>query len=235
MTQLAGWMTYDAGQYGLAQRYLTGALRLAMAAGDRPLGGEILAAMSHQCTYLGHGGTGVDLARVAGRTARRAGVTALVAETAVLEAHGHANQGDERACTVALGQAEHALDRADRSADPAFISYFDEAYLAAKFGHCFRELGKPRQATRFARRSLQMDGSYVRGKMFNLALLATAHAQAGAIEDACYIGGQALDIAVQLQSARAIGYINRLRRELSTHARAPIVRAFETRAAAAIS
>jgi transcriptional regulator with XRE-family HTH domain len=235
MTQLAGWMTYDAGQHRLAQRYLVDALRLAMAAGDRPLGAEILAAMSHQCTYLGQGAAGVDLARVAGRTAVRAGISALVAEAAVLEAHGHANQRDERASTVALGRAERALDHADRSADPAFITYFDEAYLSAKFGHCFRELGRPRQAKRFAIRSLQMDDRYIRGKMFNLALLATAHAQDGEIEDACRVGSQALSMAVELQSARAIGYINSLRRDLAAHQAAPAVGEFEARAAAAIA
>jgi hypothetical protein len=235
MTQLAGWMTYDSGQHRLAQSYLIDALRLAMAAGDRPLGAEILAAMSHQCTYLGDGGAGVDLARVAGRTAARAGISALVAEAAVLEAHGRANQRDERASTIALGRAETTLDHADRSADPAFIAYFDAAYLSAKFGHCFRELGRPRQAKRFAIRSLQMDGRYVRGKMFNLALLATAHAQGGEIEDACQVGAQALTMAVELQSARAVGYINGLRRELAIHHAVPAVQEFEARAAAAIA
>jgi hypothetical protein len=79
-----------------------------------------------------------------------------------------------------------------------------------------------------------MDGSYVRGKMFNLALLATAQAQSGDIEEACRVGTDALDMAVALQSSRAIGYINRLRRELAAHHDAPPVRAFETRAADAL-
>ncbi len=235
MTQLAGWMTYDTGNHGLAQRYLIDALRMAHTAGDRALGAEILAAMSHQCTYLGLGGDGVDLALAAGRTAARAGVSALVAEAAVLEAHGQANQGDERTCTAALGRAERALDQADRSADPCFISYFDEAYLSAKFGHCFRELGKPRQTKRFALRSLDMDEGYVRGKMFNLALLATAHAQAGEVDEACAVGAQALTIAVDLQSDRAVGYINNLRRHLASHGSAPAVQHFESRAMLAIS
>ena len=51
-TQLAGWASYDAGMHGLAQRYLIQALRLAAGAGDRALGAEVLAAMSHQAAYL---------------------------------------------------------------------------------------------------------------------------------------------------------------------------------------
>jgi len=39
--------------------------------------------------------------------------------------------------------------------DSAWLGYFDEAYLAAWMAHCFRDLGQERQATRFARRSLE--------------------------------------------------------------------------------
>src|SRR5262245_2463357 len=92
-TQLAGWMAYDDGEHALAQRYLFQALDLAKAADDRPLGAEILAAMSHQATYLGDSGTAVELARAAGRTAEHAGVPVLIAEALVMEAHAYARLG----------------------------------------------------------------------------------------------------------------------------------------------
>lgn len=73
LTQLAGWQAYDMAEHGLAQRYLTHALDLARNAEDAGLGAEILAAMSHQATYLGHTTTSVDLAprRRADRTSVR--------------------------------------------------------------------------------------------------------------------------------------------------------------------
>jgi hypothetical protein len=86
--QLAGWMTFDAGHQGLGQRYMTQALKMAQAAGDRPLGAEILAGLSHQASYLHHAPAAVDLARAAGKTARECGIPALIAEAAVMEAHG---------------------------------------------------------------------------------------------------------------------------------------------------
>ena len=52
LTQLAGWQAYDLEMQGLAQRYLVQALTMARFAGDEGLGGEILAAMSHQATYV---------------------------------------------------------------------------------------------------------------------------------------------------------------------------------------
>jgi hypothetical protein len=54
-----GWMAYDAGKHGLAQRYMAQALRISHAADDRAFGGRILAAMSHQALHLDdmrHGG-----------------------------------------------------------------------------------------------------------------------------------------------------------------------------------
>jgi tetratricopeptide (TPR) repeat protein len=208
LTQLVGWMSYDGAQHGLSQRYFIQALRMAKAVGDDCLGAEILAAMSHQASYMGEGSSAVDLARVAGRTASNAGVPVLVAEAFVLEAQGHAERQDEKACAAALHAAETTLDKADRSNEPQWISYFDEAYMSAKFGHCFRALGQPKEAERFARRSLDMDPAYVRGRAFNLSLLATSYVQQGEAEQACLVGRQAVSLARDLNSKRAVRYIS---------------------------
>jgi hypothetical protein len=47
-------------------------------------------------------------------------------------AHGHAARNDAHACGAALAQAERTFDRAAREDDPAWLAYFDEAYLAAR-------------------------------------------------------------------------------------------------------
>jgi hypothetical protein len=190
--------------------------------------------MSHQATYLGDAATAIGLARAAGRTAKQAGVRVLVAEAAVMEAHAHARDGDGRACARSLSRAEQALDRADRSRDPLWISYFDSAYMSAKFAHCFRELGQAKKAEHFAVQSLRMDSRYVRGRTFNLLLLATAYAQQDDYERACTLGGQALTLMAQLQSARAFEYVRVLQERLARHTKVPMVRQFNARAAAAI-
>ncbi|MFJ6199796.1 helix-turn-helix domain-containing protein [Micromonospora sp. NPDC092111] len=234
LTQLAGWQAYDMAEHGIAQRYLIHALDLARAADDAGLGAEILAAMSHQATYLGHHSTGVDLAHAARQTAQRAGLPVLMAEALVMEAHAHATAADERACATALHKAEQTLDLADRSNAPHWLGYFDEAYLSAKFGHCFAALGKPVPAERFATRSLRMDDRYVRGKAFNLALLATVQVQRGEPERACAIGAEALTLTTQLRSARATRYLRDLQDQLGPHRRRPTVRHFITRADATL-
>jgi hypothetical protein len=143
-----------------------------------------------------------------------------------MEAHGHARAGNSAACARSLAVAETALDRADRSADPEWIGYFDEAYLSAKFGHCFKDLRQAETAKKFAIRSLDMDNSYVRGRSFNLVLLATSHAQAGEVEAACSVGNEAVGLIQGLQSVRAHEYVRELQRELASYSSSPAVQMF---------
>lgn len=224
LTRLAGWMAYDLEQHGLAQRYLIQALQLARGAGDHGFGGEILAGMSHQAIYIGQPAHALDLARAARLSARRAGVLTLLAETHVLEAHAHALLEDRAACGRALHEAETAFDRRVAADEPDWIAYFDEAYLSAKFAHCFRDLGDGAKTVRHARRSLEMDGRYVRGRMFNLSLLSAGLLGCGELEHACTAAAEALELAAGLQSVRTRSYVTDLRRRLTPFAaEAPVV------------
>ena len=163
--------------------------------------------------------------------ARTAGSAVLLAECHVAEAHGHAARNDARACAAALGEADRAFGQARPGEEPAWLAYFDEAYLAARIGQCFRDLGHGPQAARFARRSLDMNQAYVRGRAFNLALLGAALAQQGQIEEACAAGTRAISIANGLRSRRSIRYVLDLRRRLAPYADQPQVREFSERAA----
>jgi tetratricopeptide (TPR) repeat protein/transcriptional regulator with XRE-family HTH domain len=213
VTQLVGWMSHDVGSHGVAQRYLIQALGLARSAGDTALIAELLCAMSQQSTYI-RDAQAADLARAARTVAERRGHIALVAESRLMEAHALARAGSPAACASALHQAEVALDKADRNDEPQWISYFDEAYVSAKFGHCFRELGDHNNAIKYAQRSLQMDENYVRGHAFNLTLLAHAQADAGDLSAACATGHQAVDVVADLSSARAVSYLRDFRSAL---------------------
>lgn len=217
LTRLAGWMAYDLEQHGLAQRYLIQALRLARGAGDHGLGGEILAGMSHQAIYMGQPAHALDLARAAQQSAERSGLQTLMASCHALEAHAHAGLGDANSCGAALHQAELAFDRRKPEEEPDWLAYFDEAYLAAKFSHCFRDLGQGERAVGQARRSLEMDGRFVRGRMFNLSLLAAGLLQCGELEEACTAAGDALALASDLQSVRTRSYAADLRRRLEPY------------------
>jgi hypothetical protein len=226
LSQLAGWVAYDSDDQGIAQRYLIQALAYARHANDPALAAEILAAQAHQALYLARPDDAVDLARAAQAAAARGGSATLLTECMVMEAHGQAARNDARACGTALAAAERTFDRAAREDDPAWLSYFDEAYLAARMAQCFRDLGEAGHAVRYAQRSLDMDRRYVRGRAFNLSLLATALAGQGEAAQACVVGRQAVDLTARLTSARSVRYIRDLVRRLRPQAGVPAVQDF---------
>jgi len=223
-------MAYDLEQHGLAQRYLIQALRLAREADDHALGGEILAGMSHQAVYLRKADDAFDLAQAANDSARKTRLPGLVAESLIMQAHALAVAKEPAACASTLIAAEKAFEEASATNTPDWLRYFDESYMAAKFGHCFRELGQGDKAEHFARRSLDMVDGYTRGRAFNIVLLANAHLQQQNLDEACAVGNQALDLGSGLQSARTVKYIRDLRQRMSKFDKEQVVNDFQTRA-----
>ena len=223
LNQLAGWMAYDVGDADSGRRHLRNAMHLCQDIGDDALAGEMLAGMSHQAAFLRSAALATDLARAAKDNAKRAGAPALVSESAVMEAHGLALMSDAQGCLAALRESEKAFAAAEDRDRPEWLAYFDGAYLAAKFGHCFRDLGRPAEAERFARRSLDMIDGYDRGRLFNLALLASIFADQRKIEEACETGLTAVRIAADVQSVRTVAYLVDLSHRLAPFRAEPAV------------
>jgi hypothetical protein len=228
LAQLAGWQAYDLEMQGLAQRYLVQALTMARFAGAGALGGEILAAMSAQAVYVAQPDQAIDMAQAAQTAGQRAGLPMLQTESLVMEAHGHALRQDSGACSRALRHAETTFGQAADSDLPEWLDYFDEAYFAAKIAHCFRALGHGEQTQKYALRSLDMNPRFVRGRAFNVALLAIGHALQGEVEQACVRGREAVDLTGNLDSVRATTYIRNLLNELAPHHGEGTVSAFRS-------
>jgi hypothetical protein len=232
-TLLAAWMSYDsAPRSALAQRYFIQALALAQAGGDRRLGASILDAMSHQATHTGRFAEAANLARAA-----RTGTTGIA--TATLTAHFHtmearalARLGDVKACDRALAEAVREFERRRPGDDPDWIRYFDEAELAAEFGHCLRDLGRAVDAARYASRSVVTDAGtgFVRSDFFATMVLADAHLGAGDLEQACATALRALTEGELIRSARCVNYLRDFRMHLTRAANATAVTDFNEQA-----
>ena len=227
LTQLAGWMAADVGENQSASRLMKQSLELCRVVENHALAAEILAGMSHQAAFVGLGRNAVLLAQEAGGEAARSGIGSLAAECSVMEAHGYAIQLDGPATMRALTEAERQFTAAHRGDDPTWLAYFDEAYMAAKFAHCFRALGRSREGANFAERSLQMSDGYARGRVFNLALLATLHAGQGEVERACTVGAGAVELGSEIRSIRTGVYLAELRRRLQPYADTASVREYD--------
>jgi transcriptional regulator with XRE-family HTH domain len=207
MYQLAGWMSYDVGDERLGRSHLRRALEIAISAADDALTAEMLSAMSHQAAFFGRGGETVDLALAARRAAQRSGVPALQAESAVLEAQGLALVRDSRGSIAALERAERHFFMATAENTPEWLSYFDRAYLSAKFAQTLLDLGLSGDAERFARDSLRMSEGYERGRLFNTALLSSVLAENGEVDEAVTVARDAVSMAGRVRSARAGRYL----------------------------
>ncbi|MFD8390530.1 hypothetical protein ACFV2N_15305 [Streptomyces sp. NPDC059680] len=204
---LAGWMSYDSGLHGIAQRYFIQALRMTQAAGDRLLGGSILSAMSHQATFVGRYREAATLARAA-LTGPAASLTpTLAAQFRAMEARALARLGDDRGCDLALSEAERQLSTRTADSDPAYIAYFDEVELAAEFGHCFRDLGRSVQATERGAGSIFGDGLNNRSDFFATMVQAEAYINQGEASQGFEIALSALRLGEGLKSARCVQYV----------------------------
>lgn len=234
LTRLAGWTSYDIGAHGLAQRYFVQSLRLAQAAGDRVYGGYVLVTMSRQAVYLGHGREAVQLARVAQQGVGTSAPPAVHALLNAAEARGYGLLGEARACASALARAERALEAA-KSGDevPGWARFFDEAQLADEFGHCYRDLEQYRASVHHAERSLRLRGAaYARSRVFCRTVLAASRLGLGEVEQACSLGAEALHLAVEMRSVRAVEYVRDFCRRLEPYRDTAAARSFHERAAA---
>ena len=124
-----GWMAYDIGEQPLAIQYFHTALRFAHAAGNRLLGGRILAAMSHQAIYLGHLRQAIDFAQAARNITRQVATPRTVAMLAAMEACAHAAAGDARQSWHALGDAAEALPLVVDRSEPEWLDFDEGGYL----------------------------------------------------------------------------------------------------------
>ncbi|MGJ6962532.1 hypothetical protein ACSDR0_11545 [Streptosporangium sp. G11] len=231
-TLLAAWMSYDSGLHSLAQRYFIQALSLAQTGNDRLLAASVLDAMSHQATFVGRYREAANLAKVARQGVGGAATPTLTAHFHVMEARALARLGDATACDRALTEAVREFERRNPDDDPEWIRYFDDAELAAEFGHCFRDLARPVVASHYATQCLGTggDGTYLRSDFFATMVLADAHLGAGEAEQACSVVLDALRLGEQLRSARCASYLREFSVRLAPAAKSLGIRDFHEQA-----
>ena len=205
-----GWMAYDVGQQPLATQYFHSALRLAHAAGNRLLGARILAAMSHQAIHLKHLPQAIEFAQAARNITRQVATPRTVAMLATMEACAHAATGDARQSEQALDDAAESLPLvADRS-EPEWLDFDEGGY----FGHAaraYRDLGRPREAEKYAAKSVGLClYSHGRTRAQRTTILATAHLSMGEVDAAAAAAERVVREAWSLHSGHVFGEVAEL-------------------------
>jgi hypothetical protein len=194
LLRLAGWTAYDTGAHVLARTYWNQGLHLAGAAGDRALGGRILACMSHQANFLGYHQQAVNLARAAQHGIGGHGTPTALALFHAMEARGLAGVGDRAGVERALLAAESWFERRTPENDPVWLRYFDRAELAAEFAHSYRDLGIASKAIEYGKIAVyDADDAYARSISFCQCVLAAGHLGAGDVEQGLVLAQTAVD------------------------------------------
>lgn len=165
--QLAGWLSFDTGDYEAASAHYRAGLRAAERAGNDAMAAHVLGWMSYLTSTTTHPQEGVRIADAALQRAAKTPSRKLRASLARMKAHAHARAGETKGCERALGQAAAELATADPADDPEFIYWFDEAVLLAHAGIAYVLLEQPAQARAALERSLTtLDPTCVRDPGF---------------------------------------------------------------------
>ncbi|WP_018681316.1 hypothetical protein [Actinokineospora enzanensis] len=229
---LVGWMAYDDGQHGLAQRYLIQALRLADASGNPVLGAHVLAGLSDLANSLGHHDEALHLARAGKSGIAGVDSAACVARLRVLESRAHAALSNSRAAASAVAKAEEMLGRIVPENEPEWARFIDLPYILGEAAHAFRDLRSPADVERFAGESVAMSGSQGRARRsaFGHAALARSALDSNDVETAAAHALSAVDLASSVNSSRTIDAVRDLRQRLAPFASIPEVATFNDRA-----
>ncbi|MEV3853115.1 hypothetical protein AB0J38_02190 [Streptomyces sp. NPDC050095] len=231
LAAMAGWSSYDSAEYGLALCNMNLAIRLCREGGDRVLGGQILAGLSHLFTNLGYPKEGVALARTGLATAKSSGSPMGLMRLHAMAARGYAALGDGRAATVSLGEATQALDVSKGALQESeWVRYLDDHYLEAEAALCHRDLGEAARAERLAEASVAANIERRRRQAISRSVLATAHLQQGRLDEAIGTATHALDGLSGVHSERSVQALREFRSRLANQRNEPIVREFERRA-----
>ncbi|WP_212908662.1 transcriptional regulator [Streptomyces sp. TS71-3] len=231
-TYLLGWMAYDNGEQGTAQRYLIQSLRLAEESKDVPLGAHVLAGMADQATLLGKPAEGRRLAQAGRLGLSKANSPACLADLWCLEARALALLGEKSAAAHAVSQSEQAYEHVDLDNEPDWAAFIDPAYLHGEHANTFRDLDDAPAAEEHARRSIahaKMQKRARRGAM-SQAALAVSHLQRRDLDSAYAAGVRTLSLTKQVTSSRAVEAVQDLQRRMRPFGRHRLVADFNERA-----
>nr|BFD90728.1 hypothetical protein KitaXyl93_20880 [Kitasatospora sp. Xyl93] len=230
-TYLLGWMAYDNGEHGTAQRYLIQSLRLAQESANVPLGAHVLAGMADQATLLGHPEEGLRLAQ-SGRHGLRGSSAAALADLWALEGRALAAMGDKAAATQAVAQSEAAAERIHPDSEQEWALFIDPAYLHGEHAMTLRDVGDHAAAAEHAKLSIDHARQQNRARRGALsqAALASTHLQRRDLEQAHAAGLRTLSLAGKVKSSRAIEAVVDLQRRMEPFGRHRLVADFAERA-----
>ena len=227
LSQLATWVSADAGLYADAIRFTEGGVLAAHAADDPPLAGNIISTLAYQLANTGNPRRAAVLARTAYAGAR--GRATATTKALLLEriAWADAKSGDAHACERALGQVQEEFNRSRPEDDPDWVYWLNQQEIDVMAGRCYTELGKAKRAEPLLANAIaDYDPTFVRENSLYLSWLAEDYIQLSEIDQAVDIATRALILASRTNSARTDERLRHLAKLLKPHKSFPKVAEF---------
>lgn len=221
LSELTGWVHYDAGQQQQARHWYQQALTHAQLIEDRRREVVVLSSLSMQSTFLGRPREAIQFAQRGQRLAAGWAPPRVRALMLMREAAGWARMGDggEVGRLVASARNEYRPGRDDD--DPPWIWFLDASEMRSTEASFAADTGDHVRAERMFRDAMALqDHAYPRNEAFFAIRLAEEMAAQGNTRDACAQVTDLLPRLGELASSRlrrrAVGLVESVRGERST-------------------
>ncbi|MFD8783765.1 helix-turn-helix transcriptional regulator [Kitasatospora sp. NPDC059599] len=218
--ELAGYQAVDTGDPDRAQAYYQRALTLTTVTNDRAYGAYLVAVnLGHLALHCGEPETALRWAASARAAAGTAVSPATRAAITAVVARANARMRREAEATELIIQAEQLLDTADHQDEPAWIRYFNHAYLADEVAHCLHDLGRaPAARSQLVEALSGVGEDRVRRRAIDAALLAATWLRTGDLDRACAAGRDAVAYAARTGSGRCVERVAGVLADVQAHA-----------------
>lgn len=219
MSEMAGWMSHDAGNDANARAHFRRSLQLAGIGKDFQLKAHILASLSHLSLHCGEPERAIQLAQEGRATLATAPENpGLAARLFSMEARGYAglHVPNDYKCNENLELAAQALERHAQEQGSPWISNFDDGSLSSEAARCMSQLSRFTEAEYHARRIITLRSSdRTRSRAFGQLLLVGVLIAQGEPEEACEIAHDVLEATHSLGSYLILEQLNSVRANLA--------------------
>lgn len=229
---LAGWLSWDMGDYGSARTWYGTAIRAARSSHDHLLTAYQMGSLAQFEAHVGNAAQGLSLTRSARRQLGPERPAIADAWLSTVEALAHAAAGDRASSDKALNEAAADTDRIAVEEPPPWpwVFAFNNSKVAAGRLACGARLGLPQWVF-----DAQVEAGPVlaaghdKQRALYVLDVAAAHLAAGRPDGAFAIATRALEAGVRYRSGRIVEKARSLRRSFVTHSPPRVVRDFDDR------
>jgi hypothetical protein len=225
---LSGWMAFDAGEHGLAQRYLRTGLQITHVTENRELSVELLGCLVHQAIFREQPRDASELAHAAIEMSKNTS-PAVQALATCWHANAQAANGNSYACYAAIDNARSKLNTSGALENrPEWLYWFHPDTLQSRLGWSLLNLAQTQANPSTARRVLEQAETIVapyvvsatafpRTALYHGAWLARSYVWRDELEQAVATGAVCLELLQKVHSPRCNNVLHKFTNELKQH------------------